>query len=62
MAEEKKVEAAVETVAKADYDALVAEYQKLAAAYNKAIGLLANNYAENVSKNIFAEVAKEAQK
>jgi len=60
--EEKKVEEPkVETVPKADYDALVKEYQRVAAAYNKLLGMVANDYADKLTKSIFEEVDKPAK-
>jgi len=60
--EEKKVEEpAVETVSKADYDALAKEYQRVVAAYNKLLGMVANDYADKLTKSIFEEVDKSAK-
>lgn len=59
MAEKKTEETVVETVTKAEYDNLVKEYNRVVAAYNKAMNILANNYIEKTSQAIFAEVDKE---
>lgn len=63
MAEKKKdVGAESEAVvSQQEYDRLRAEYQRLASAYNKALGLLAGNYMEKVSRDIFAEIDKEGK-
>lgn len=67
MAEEKKIEkaeekpATAETVARADYDSVVKEYQRVVAAYNRLLGLVANEYADKVSRSIFEEIDKTAK-
>lgn len=65
MAEEKKLEAPkVEppaTVLKSDYDKLVKEYQRLSLAFNKAMTIIANTYADKVATAIFEEIDKSAQ-
>lgn len=64
MAEKKKdaaAEAETETVSKQEYDRLYAECQRVVAAYNKALGIIAGNYMEKVSRDIFAEVDKEGK-
>ena len=67
MAEEKKIEkaeekpATAETVAKADYDTLSNEYRRVVAAYNRLLGLVANEYADKVSRSIFEEIDKSAK-
>ena len=71
MAEEKKTEAVVEAVkeeretvskSKTDYDSVVKEYQRVVAAYNRLLSLVANEYAEKVSCSIFEEIDKTAKK
>lgn len=71
MAEEKKTEAVVEAVkeeretvskSKTDYDSVVKEYQRVVAAYNRLLSLVANEYAEKVSRSIFEEIDKTAKK
>lgn len=57
--EKKTEEVVVETVSKGEYDTLVKEYNRVVAAYNKAMNILANNYIEKTSQAIFAEVDKE---
>lgn len=47
---------AVETVSKADYDVLAKEYQRVQAAYNKLLTIVANEYADKLTKAIFEEV------
>lgn len=68
MAEEKKtVEAKaetpkVETVPKAQFDILKADYQRVVAAYNKLLGMVANEYADKLTKSIFDEIDAAAKK
>ena len=57
--EKKTEEVVVETVSKGEYDTLVKEYNRIVAAYNKAMNILASNYIEKTSQAIFAEVDKE---
>lgn len=48
----------VETVTKKEYDDLVKEYNRIQAAYNKALVLIGNGYIEKVSQAIFEEIDK----
>ena len=48
-----------ETVAKSEYDSLASEFNKLRLAYNKLLGMVANDYADKLTKAIFEEVDKE---
>lgn len=61
MAERKNEVAAeeIETVSKAEYDKLLSEYRRMSSAYNKAVSIIAGNYAEKISQSIFSEVDKE---
>ena len=59
MPAEKKEAAAEETVAKSEYDSLSSEFNKLRLAYNKLLGMVANDYADKLTKAIFEEVDKE---
>ena len=52
-------ETAEETVAKSEYDSLTSEFNKLRLAYNKLLGMVANDYADKLTKAIFEEVDKE---
>ena len=60
-AEKKEVaeETAEETVAKSEYDSLSSEFNKLRLAYNKLLGMVANDYVDKLTKAIFEEVDKE---
>ena len=59
-AEKKETkETAEETVAKSEYDSLTSEFNKLRLAYNKLLGMVANDYADKLTKAIFEEVDKE---
>ena len=49
-----------DTVSKSDYDALVKEYQRLSAAFNRAMSIIGNTYVEQLAKSIFEEVDKAA--
>lgn len=48
------------TVLKSDYDALVKEYQRLSAAFNRAMNIIGNTYAEQLAKSIFEDIDKAA--
>ena len=58
-AEETVTKPEEETVAKSEYDSLTSEFNKLRLAYNKLLGMVANDYADKLTKAIFEEVDKE---
>jgi len=58
----EQTKSATETVSKADFDAVVQENVKLKAAFNKALSIIANTYAENVAQTILADVNKTLAK
>ena len=58
-AEETVAKSEEETVAKSEYDSLSSEFNKLRLAYNKLLGMVANDYADKLTKAIFEEVDKE---
>lgn len=49
-----------ETVSKAEYDQLVAEYNRLSKAFNKALDFIANNYVDRIARDIFDAVDRES--
>ena len=59
VAEETFTKPKEETVAKSEYDSLSSEFSKLRLAYNKLLGMVANDYADKLTKAIFEEVDKE---
>lgn len=59
VAEETVAKPEEETVAKSEYDSLSSEFNKLRLAYNKLLGMVANDYADKLTKVIFEEVDKE---
>ncbi len=54
MAEEKKIEAKA-TVSKAEFDKVVAERDKYAAAVNKLVNAMAQRYANDLIKEVLGE-------
>ena len=59
VAEETFTKPEEETVTKSEYDSLTSEFSKLRLAYNKLLGMVANDYADKLTKAIFEEVDKE---
>lgn len=47
---------AANVVSREDYDKLLKEYNRVATAFNRAIGMIANEHAEKVAKAIFDEI------
>ena len=59
VAEETFTKQEEETVTKSEYNSLASEFNKLRLAYNKLLGMVANDYADKLTKAIFEEVDKE---
>ena len=59
VAEETFTKPEEETVTKSEYDSLASEFNKLRLAYNKLLGMVANDYADKLTIAIFEEIDKE---